>query len=176
MAAFIPQDLRIYRFHPDGLDPIAVYVEQFGPEASRITVQCYAQAWTAYWGSHGEAGVEAFVAASNADYIADNLLWGRDESAMLKQYRKSHRDYVIRIARAIQAEFADQARPGRASSPRTEALELALRPFATEFKQWDGVGCRDAMTLDEMFSHAPGETAGVTFADLRRANELLEES
>lgn len=111
MAAFIPQDLRIYRFHPDGLDPIAVYVEQFGPTASRITVQCYAQAWTAYWGSHGEAGVEAFIASCSADYIADNLLWGRSESTMLKQFRKSHRDYVVRIAAAIRSEFAERAKP-----------------------------------------------------------------
>lgn len=105
MSAFIPSDLRVYRFHPDGLDPIAVYVEQFGPASSRMTVQCYAQAWTAYWGSHGEKGLEAFVMSCHADYVVDGMTWGNG-GLMLKSREKHHREYLLRIVRAIQAEFA----------------------------------------------------------------------
>lgn len=114
MSALIPQDLRVYRFHPDGLDPIAVYVEQFRPESSRMTVQCYAQAWTAYWGSHGSKGVESFVVGCHADYVADNLQYGTS-GLMLKAREKHQREYLLRIVRAIQAEFAIHTKKGGAA-------------------------------------------------------------
>ncbi|MDS1141768.1 hypothetical protein RE432_15105 [Pusillimonas sp. SM2304] len=57
---------------------------------------------------------------------------------------------------------------------RVSALESALQPFATEFMDWTGVGCWDDMTVEDMYSHAPGENAGITFGDLRRAASLLE--
>ena len=100
-----PEALRVYRFHPDRLDPITVYVEQYGPTASRITVQCYAQAWTAYWGSHGANPVEDFVVRCHPEYVAENLTWGNN-GRMLKRVEKLQRDYLVRIAEAIQAEFA----------------------------------------------------------------------
>ena len=107
MAAFIPNALRVYRFHPENLDPIAVYIEEFSPTSSRMTVQCYAQAWTAYWGSHGERGVEAFVIGCNAEYLADNLTWGNN-GRLTKKYEKHGLTYLRRIAKAIQAEFLAQ--------------------------------------------------------------------
>lgn len=118
MSALIPIDLRVYRFHPDNLDPIAVYVEQFGAASSRITVQCWARSWTAYWGSHGEAGVEQFVIRAHADYVAENLTWGLN-GRILKAAAKNDFNYLLRIVRAIQNEFARSTQaaiiPGDAS-------------------------------------------------------------
>lgn len=105
MSALIPMELRVYRFHPVGIDPVAVYVEQFGQNSSRMTVQCYAQAWTAYWGSHGGNGLESFVVGCHPEYVADNLTWGNN-GLMLKRHEKFNRDYLLRIVRAIQAEFS----------------------------------------------------------------------
>lgn len=73
MAAFIPTDLRIYRFHPEGLDPIAVYVEQYGPRSSRITVQCFSRAWTAYWALTAMMGLR--LLSSNATRIMSLTPW-----------------------------------------------------------------------------------------------------
>lgn len=115
MSALIPIDLRVYRFHPDNLDPIAVYVEQFGPASSRITVQCWARSWTAYWGSHGEAGVEQFVIGAHADYVAENLTWGLN-GRILRRAEKNDFNYLLRIVRAIQNEFARAAQA--ATNPR----------------------------------------------------------
>jgi hypothetical protein len=97
--------LRTYRLEAIGLDPITVYVEQFRPGAGRMTVQCYARAWTGFWGSHGaEAPLEAFVASCDAEYIADGLVWGTN-SLILKRREKDEHAYVTRIVRAIQAHF-----------------------------------------------------------------------
>lgn len=100
-----PESLRVYRFKPDGLDPVTVFVEQFGPTASRITVQCYAQAWTAFWGSHGEQTVEEFVCSCNAEYVTSNLKWGQN-GLMLKTRQKDQWKYLLRIVEAIKIEFS----------------------------------------------------------------------
>ncbi len=100
-----PKDLRIYRFHPVGLDPITVYIENYRPGASRMTVQCYAQAWTAYWGSHGpETTLEEFVCGSSDQYIADSLKWGNN-GMVLKRLEKHHFEYLKRIASAVKDQF-----------------------------------------------------------------------
>lgn len=62
-----------------------------------------------------------------------------------------------------------------ASQERVKALEDALRSFAKEFKEWEGIGCWDEMTISRMDSFVPGEI-GITFGDLRRAAALLEKS
>lgn len=99
-----PQDLRIYRFAPVGLDPVTVYVEQYRPGSSRMTVQCYAQAWTAFWGSHGHNPLEEFVCSAHAEYVADGLKWGNN-GLILKRREKDSYTYLVRIVRAIQAHF-----------------------------------------------------------------------
>ena len=98
-------EFRVHRFHPKGLDPVTVYVEQYGPASSRITVQCYARAWTAYWGSHGARGVEAFVTNCGAEYIADNLVWGTN-GLFTKHAEKLDRAYLLRIAQALKDHFS----------------------------------------------------------------------
>jgi hypothetical protein len=96
---------RVYRFEAVGLDPITIYVEQFRPGAGRMTVQCYARAWTAFWGSHGaDAPLEGFVASAPADYITDGLIWGT-RGVILRKHEKTDEAYVQRIVRAIQAHF-----------------------------------------------------------------------
>jgi hypothetical protein len=69
-----------------------------------MTVQCYAQAWTAYWGSHGHDPIEEFVLTCNAEYIADGLKWG-NSGLILKRREKDNFAYLVRIVRAIQEHF-----------------------------------------------------------------------
>lgn len=118
MSAPIPKVVRVHRFHPAGLDPVTVYVEQYGPESSRMTVQCYAQAWTAYWGAHGKRPVEQFVADCNAEYVVSNLDWGNG-GQRTKAAERRHIEYLTRIVRAIQEEFskAGQRRPAKEKAP-----------------------------------------------------------
>lgn len=105
MSAPEPQDLRIYRFHPAGLDPITVYVEQYSERASRVTVQCYAQAWTAYWGAHGDEGAERFMRDCSVGYLVDSFVWGNN-GLMLKRREMDQARYLGRIIDAIQRHFA----------------------------------------------------------------------
>lgn len=110
MSDMQPEDLRVYRFKPQGIDPVTVYVEQYGPRSSRMTVQCYAQAWTGYWGSHGDAGLEHFFMTSGSDYLSGGLEWGTN-GLRLKRLEKHQNDYLQRIIRAIQQHFSEQVNP-----------------------------------------------------------------
>ncbi|WP_454691191.1 hypothetical protein [Achromobacter aloeverae] len=56
----------------------------------------------------------------------------------------------------------------RAMAARIVELEAALRPFAAEFKRWDGLGCWDAMPIGQMCYEGEDDMQ-ITFADLRRA-------
>ena len=97
--------------------------------------------------------------------VSDETFVYRDEITRLKQEIQGHINHIAMLKATLKAERVE-----------ADAMRAALRPFAKEFNDWDGVGCWDEMTLDDMFRHAPGEIAGVTFADLRRAAALLEKS
>lgn len=94
--------IRTYRIESNGnIDPITVFVDPVRPGSSRITIQCYATAYTAYWGAHGaDTTVEQFFASCNDEYIVDNLLWGWGGRVKAKQ-EKFVRAHLTKIVQAI---------------------------------------------------------------------------
>ncbi|QEG12201.1 hypothetical protein OMEGA_135 [Klebsiella phage vB_KaeM_KaOmega] len=54
------------------LDPVEVIVENFEPGAGKITISCYGQVWTGFWGSMGGTVEEFFQRVSN-DYLIDKM-------------------------------------------------------------------------------------------------------
>jgi len=122
-------------------------------------------------------GVIAYPAVAQPAASAEPMFWYRPRSdggyegplhnERIEEVRKRCGAWVPLFAGRSTTE---------ALSGSEDPLKSSLRPFSDEFKRWDGVGCWDSMTLDEMFSHAPGEVSGITFADLRRASEALGES
>lgn len=96
-------DVRIYQVPAQpGLDPITVFVEQYEPGRGRVTLRCYASAWTAYWGSHGSGPVEEFFCSCSIDYVTDNLVWGLNGLFTSRKTEKNHRLYLGRIVEAVQ--------------------------------------------------------------------------
>lgn len=56
-----------------GLDPISVFLEDFKPGQGKLTVECFGDAWSHYWGGMGERDFVGFLTTANADYIAGKL-------------------------------------------------------------------------------------------------------
>ena len=63
---------------PHKLDPVTVIIEDQGVRAERgdhktrqgeITIKCYGNAWTTYWGSMGDRTVAQFFSDCSADYL-----------------------------------------------------------------------------------------------------------
>lgn len=82
------------------LDPISVFVQDQAPGRGRIVVTCYGNAWQGFWGAMGDRTVMEFVAKCDADYVAGNMLSGRQT-----RIAKHEREYAARIAAEVIAEF-----------------------------------------------------------------------
>jgi hypothetical protein len=55
------------------LDPITIYLEDFGPCQGKITITCFNESWTARWGGMGNRTVAEFVKSCDNHYLAKNL-------------------------------------------------------------------------------------------------------
>lgn len=59
----------------EDLDPISVYLEQFG-KAGKVTFTCWGKSATAFFGAMG-SDLIPFIASCNSDYIARKMVEGR---------------------------------------------------------------------------------------------------
>jgi len=84
----------------NNLDPISVFVQDQAAGRGRIVVTCYGNAWQAFWGAMGNRTVMEFVAQCDADYVAGNMISGRQT-----RMTKAERAYTERIATEVIAEF-----------------------------------------------------------------------
>lgn len=92
-------DVRALRIEDvPGLDPVTVFLQDFGGGRGRLTVECYGEAWTAYWGAmHAE--LRKFVTSCELDYLATKMQRPRET--------KRGREYLLRILAAVQAALRE---------------------------------------------------------------------
>ncbi|MBU2713690.1 hypothetical protein [Zooshikella harenae] len=57
----------------ENIDTINVFIEDFKPGQGRITIECFDEAWSKYWGSMGDCTVSEFVISTQTDYILRKL-------------------------------------------------------------------------------------------------------
>ncbi len=58
----------------DRLDPVKVFLEDLGKSRGQITITCFGEAWTSYWGGMGEdTKIIDFFLSCDEHYIAKNL-------------------------------------------------------------------------------------------------------
>jgi len=57
----------------DGLDPITVFLEDFGNSCGRITFVCWGKAWSGFWGAMGGRTITKFFLDSGEHYLAQNI-------------------------------------------------------------------------------------------------------
>lgn len=55
------------------LDPISVILEDIGAGRGKIILECFGQAWSAYWGAMGDRSVASFFCAQDECYLVDSL-------------------------------------------------------------------------------------------------------
>lgn len=93
------------------LDPIDVFLEDCGPRNGELTIKCYGEAWTAYWGGMGSQNVAQFVLSCSTDYLAGKL---SSIEAMVDDY-----DELYRLVRKKVAELRRGGAVTRAEARRT---------------------------------------------------------
>ncbi|EKO3439457.1 hypothetical protein NTE19_003349 [Vibrio fluvialis] len=65
--------VRIQLTELDRLDPITIFLEDFEPRKGKITIECYGQSWSSYWGGMGDRSIAEFFIDCNNSYLAGNL-------------------------------------------------------------------------------------------------------
>jgi hypothetical protein len=76
------------------LDPIRVIMQDIGPRQGRLIVECFGQAWSAYWGGMGDRTLREFLISCNASYIANKL-------TPPYRLKKSDEAYLMRVVEAV---------------------------------------------------------------------------
>ena len=57
----------------ENLDPISLYVEDHGKGRGEITITCFSDSWSYYWGAIGERDVIDFVLHCDNHYLSSKL-------------------------------------------------------------------------------------------------------
>lgn len=74
-------DLKIEKIQPVSLlisgapklDPVTVIMQDYGPGKGKLILECYSEAWAAYWGAMGNRSLVQFVLGADTDYLANRL-------------------------------------------------------------------------------------------------------
>lgn len=118
------------------LDPIRVMWSDYGPGKGRITITCWDDAWSNYWGAMGPGwDMATFFMKASDGYLAGKLKNGlpeqiTDEEALEKGCRaevikmRREKDLSQKQARDLweQIEFADFDLPWQANAEVLEAV------------------------------------------------------
>jgi hypothetical protein len=85
------------------LDPITAYFINYEEKGKgRVIVQCYARAWTSYWGGMGDRTVYQFFKQEPTEYLVESLQWGLNDSVSRTRQAKDAK-YLAQIVDAIKA-------------------------------------------------------------------------
>jgi hypothetical protein len=77
------------------LDAITVTLEDLGPRQGKINIDCYGQAWSAYWGGMGSRNIREFFCSCDEHYLAKNLSDIRGEVPDFEGIPKAARAQIV---------------------------------------------------------------------------------
>lgn len=81
----------------ENLDPVTVFLQDFGTGQGRITVECWGNAWSCYFGGMGTNTIRQFVASAGTDYLVNKL------TGQLHKQTKRNEAYLRKIVDAVKA-------------------------------------------------------------------------
>jgi hypothetical protein len=86
------------------LDPITVFWQNFELGKGIVTLTCYGDAWTAWFGAMGNRTIQQFVDSAGVDYLVNKL---SPNHVRLNQTQTKRQDqYLARIVKALKAEMS----------------------------------------------------------------------
>lgn len=55
------------------LDPVTVYIENYGKGRGKMTIEVFGQSWSSFWPAMGNDSIEQFVLSSDNHYLSKNF-------------------------------------------------------------------------------------------------------
>lgn len=81
------------------LDPIDVFLEDFGHGKGSVTLKCYGQSWSGYWGATGCETVAEFFCSCDEHYLAGKMGGPDSTKPNYKMLPQFARESIIRRRR-----------------------------------------------------------------------------
>lgn len=82
------------------LDPIAVYLEDQGTGRGKITITCFNESWSYFWGAMGDQTLSEFFCSCDEHYIAKKLGSGLRSSVVDSEKIPDHaRAHIVELRR-----------------------------------------------------------------------------
>lgn len=82
------------------LDPVTVVIRNLAPGEGSILIECYGEAWGAYWGAMGSSTLQEFFAKCDDHYLVN-----RFSKTALTKVKKA---YLTRIVTAVQQALKEK--------------------------------------------------------------------
>jgi hypothetical protein len=85
----------------DRLDPVTVFIEDYEAGKGKITIECYGQSWSYFWGGMSGKNIAEFFLSCNTSYLV-NCLWDHSNSTYELDYegiQPKVREYVLDLRR-----------------------------------------------------------------------------
>lgn len=106
------------------LDPIRVTLQHLGEGCGRITIECFGQAWSAFWPGMGKRTLAEFFSNCDVGYLVEHLTPNTPQRP-----RNRENAYLARIVEAVKASLKENgntlARPNhKPSSADAEATRI----------------------------------------------------
>lgn len=110
----------------NGLDPIGVVFEDFSAGQGKVTIECFGEAWSHYWGAMGDSDVMSFFRTCGNDYLTNKLIPGTTTVLDWEEISKATGKTITNEVEAIENEEAMSEAYGsdwRMDLPRTDSNE-----------------------------------------------------
>lgn len=90
-----------------GLDSINVFLQDYHEGQGQVTVVCYGQAWTAYFGAMGESDIRSFLLRIDEDYLVGKFLIQQFRLRAAENVRMER--YLQRIVKRLKQFLSEEA-------------------------------------------------------------------
>jgi hypothetical protein len=90
-----------FKIDAQGLDPIHAFWMNVGPGQGYVTLICYGNAWTAYFGAMGANTIQEFFRRADVGYLTSKL------GGQFLKASKRHDNYLGKIILAVKASLPD---------------------------------------------------------------------
>lgn len=67
------QVTKLYITQLEELDPVTVYLENYGGGAGKLTIEVWGDCWSHYWSAMGDRSLEQFVLGADNHYLSKKL-------------------------------------------------------------------------------------------------------
>ncbi|MFT6549977.1 MAG: hypothetical protein ACJA1I_000003 [Zhongshania marina] len=91
------------------LDPVTVYVTNYEPGRGKIVIECYGEAWTAFWGGMSGQSIQKFITDSHNDYVINKMVKNTSQTDF-DEIEKQAKERGYEICATNDVEIAMQAR------------------------------------------------------------------